>query len=123
MTPPVDLNAQKWLRLTDLAFRALARPDQLADELVIAAGRLTTVTPPHHTMAETAAATAFRWACPAYGKAAPADRAGLAPAVEALARAVQAIVAPGAPPPAAMAMPLPTPEVPAWTRRADIGGA
>lgn len=126
MTAPINLNAVKWLQLCDQAEQAarLILPNRAADDLAVAAGRLTTVTPPHATMADTALATSFRWDCTAFGMALPEVRAVLAEALKVKARLVRALVD-GQPPEgaaAAMAPPLPAEEPPAWNQRADIGG-
>lgn len=124
MTPPVSLNAVKWTQLCDQAEQAarLMVPNRAGDDLAIAAGRLTTVTPPHATMADTALATSFRWDCTAFGMAAPEVRAVLADALKVKARLVRALVEGRPPEGTAAAMPVEAVEVPAWARRADIGG-
>lgn len=126
---PVNLNAVKWSQLCDLAERAalLRQPNEAAEALPKAAGRLTTVTPPHENMADTSLATAFRWACTAFGLADPARRAMLAPGLIAQAALVRRMVDPAAPEPTAAALPVPPIEAPedtppAWAQRADIGG-
>lgn len=125
MSAPVSLNAVKWLQLCDQAELAarLVLPNRAADDLAVAAGRLTTVTPPHATMADTALATSFRWDCTAFGMALPEVRAVLAEALTAKARLVRALVEGHPPEGAAAAMSVPAAgEPPAWTQRADIGG-
>ncbi|MFN4296951.1 MAG: hypothetical protein ACK4FB_08915 [Brevundimonas sp.] len=123
---PVNLNAVKWRQLCDQAEQAalLRQPNTAADELAKAAGRLTTVTPPHESMADTALATAFRWSCTAFGLADPGRRSVLAAGLVAQAALVRRMVDPDAPEAAeALAVPTLAPEEPpAWTQRADIGG-
>lgn len=125
MTAPVSLNAVKWLQLCEQAELAarLILPNRAADDLAVAAGRLTTVTPPHATMADTALATSFRWDCTAFGMALPEVRAVLAEALRVKARLVRALVEGRPPEGTAAAMPAPVAEEPpAWALRADIGG-
>lgn len=122
---PVNLNAVKWLKLCDAADLAATRPEPHADTLAAEAGRLTTVTTPHTTMADTALITSFRWDCTAFGLAGSLTRTLLAPGLLAKSHLVRTLLTPDAP---RGEVALPVPEVaaeteePAWTRRADIGG-
>lgn len=129
MTKPVNLNAVKWGQLCDLAEHAAVRlSEDAAAELALRAGRLTTVTAPHSTMADTAMTTAFRWDCVAFGLAPAEQRPVLAPGLLIRSSIVRAILDGRTPDPAAVAeravafRPEMQPD-PAWMRRADIGGA
>ena len=125
---PVNLNTVKWLHLCDLADEAALRrqPNRAADGLAAAAGRLTTVVPPHEGQADTALVTSFRWDCTAFGLADPGRRSMLAPGLAAKSQIVRHLLTP-ADDPARVAQPLPeVPPIeaplPLWTGRADIGG-
>lgn len=121
----VSLNLEKWLRLCRQAEQAalLTVPNPAADDLAVAAGRLTTITEPLTTGFVTALATSFRWDCTAFGLAAAEYRAQLAEALAAKARLLRAMLSPD-PVGEAVAMPIPEHEqpLPAWQMRADIGG-
>jgi len=125
MTPPVDLSKVKWLNLCDLADRAAMRPDPFADDLPVAAGRLTTVKPLPFVPADESLLSSLRWDCTAYGLAGPATRRILAPGLQAKAQLVRLLLTP--PDPSGTAVSLAVPEAPApvaepvWLGRADCG--
>lgn len=126
MTRPVNLNAVKWEQLCDAAEHAAVRlSDEAGADLSLKAGRLTTVTAPHSTMADTALCTSFRWACVAFGLA-PADlRPVLKDGLLVQSSIVRQIVGGRTPEPTAVALraqAFDPADAPAWTRRADIGG-
>lgn len=127
MTQPVNLNIVKWLKLCDAADMAAMRPDPHAEVLAAEAGRLTTVTTPRTTMADTALITSFRWDCTAYGLAGALTRTLLAPGLLTKSHLVRTLLSPDQPP-ARVALPVPEAppsaevEEPSWMRRADIGG-
>lgn len=122
----VSLNVEKWLRLCRQAEQAALMyvPNVAADELVVSAGRLTTVTDPLTSAFMISLATSFRWDCTAFGMAAPQDRAVMADGLKAKAILLRQLLEPSEPPPSlAAAMPVPSVEtLPSWQRRADIGG-
>lgn len=121
----ISLNVQKWLRLCRLAEQAalLIAPNTSADELVTAAGRLTTVTEPLTSPRLTALATSFRWDCTAFGMAAPEDRPQLAEGLRSKAALLRRMLTPRPEPsPVAVAVPVPSGDPQPWLRRADIGG-
>ncbi len=122
MTAPINLSAQRWLNLCDMAEAvANSRADRL-EVLVKAAGRLTTVHPLPYNAPDTTLLTAFRWECSAFGLAGAITRRILAPGLLAKAALVRALLTPGSTPPQAVALPVPEADEPAWVRRADIGG-
>jgi hypothetical protein len=132
MTKTVNLNAVKWGQLCQQAEWAGATyAEDACAELARQAGRLTTVTAPHSSAADTAMTTSFRWDCTAFGLAPPSWRPSLAPGLLTKARLVRAIVEGGEPDPAAVVVQSKAPlgdaaamiMGPAWMRRADIGGA
>lgn len=129
MTAPVDLTKVRWLALcdqADIAAIGSRLSGRAVDDLPIAAGRLTTVTPLPHVPADTALLASFRWDCTAYGLAQPITRRILAPGLQAKAQLVRLLLTPPDPSRGAEALPVPEPEQaeapPAWARRADIGG-
>lgn len=124
MTAPISLNRRRWLDLCTQAESAaqIRLPNAAADQLPIAAGRLTTVTPPVNGMAVTAMFTSFRWDCTAFGMALPNVRRVLADGLIRKAAVIRALIDDLDPAPVAVAMEVPEAEPPAWTQRADIGG-
>lgn len=123
MTSPISLDAQRWVRLCDLA-EAVANGRDLDGhaELVKAAGRLTTVHPLPYSAPDTTLLTAFRWDCTAFGITGPLTRSILAPGLLAKAALVRALLTRDGAPPQAVALPVPVADPPSWTNRADIGG-
>lgn len=123
MTRPVPFNLAAWRNLCDVADRAslAAAADpwgriapecvRAADELPLLAGRLTTITPPNVTMAQTCLVNAFRWTCCAYGRARPEARRALAPGLRVMSAMIRELIEPAPPPSdaAATAAPAPAP--------------
>lgn len=129
MSAPVNLDAVKWLKLCDQAELAarLLLPNPAADNLAVAAGRLSEVSPPIAATPGRILATSLRWDCTAFGLALPDVRALLADALVVKAKLVRDLLEGRTPEPGAVAKPVPgavtmVEELPRWAGRADIGG-
>jgi hypothetical protein len=122
MPAPISLDAQRWLGLCSMAEASVHSRSARLEELVKAAGRLTTVHPLPYSARDQTLLTAFRWDCTAFGLASDVTRPALAPGLLIKAALVRSMLIPGATPPQGVALPVPEAEPPAWARRADIGG-
>lgn len=124
MSRPVSFDEKRWQALAELALAAVTRPELTAYELARRAADMTTAATPKEPHVARCAFNAFRWTCQAYGGGDAVERGRMAPAVQALAREILAILDPASPPPpvGAAALPLPdeAPGEAAWQRRADL---
>lgn len=128
MSPRIyNFDRERWLKLARQALDATVEAAPDGEALAKAAGRMATATPPSSEPFAMATCLSFRWACTAFAHADAVERSLTAPALEVLARAVMRLFDDTPPPEAAaVAVAKPadpiTPDVPAWSRRADIGG-
>lgn len=129
MSPRIyNFDRERWLKLARQALDATVAHEPDGDALAKAAGRMATATPPSSEPFAMATCLAFRWGCIAFAHASAVERGALTPSVTVLAHAVLRLFGDAPTPPeaaaAAAAAPAPpiTPDVPAWSRRADIGG-